>query len=79
MINESILRKIQQTILGDINAKIERGCFRPIVGIETLHKNSNDNGEKTNICKMSIVVSSTYCPQKNIHKNAYTVRPCNRS
>lgn len=35
--------------MGDINAKVGRGCFRPTVGIETLHENSNDNEEKTNI------------------------------
>jgi len=73
MINGSILRKIQQIIMVWLKCKGRKeDVFRPTIGIETLHKSSNDNGVRQICLKMSIVVSSTYYPYKNIHNPIWT-------
>lgn len=44
MIHDSIPRRLQKIILGDFNAKIGReDVFRPIIGRESIHEESNDN------------------------------------
>lgn len=45
MIYDSILRRIQKIILGNFNAKVGReDVFRPTIGRESFHEESNDKG-----------------------------------
>jgi len=60
-----------EILLGDFNAKFGRkGIFKPTIGNETLHQDSNDNGVRTvNFATSKIlVVKSTKFPHGNIHK-----------
>jgi len=58
-------------LLGDFNAKVEReNIFKPTIGQESLHQNSNDNGVRlVNFAtSKNLVVRSTMFPHRNIHK-----------
>ena len=58
-------------LLGDFNAKVGRdNIFKPIIGQESLHQYSNDNGvRKVNFAiSKNLVVKSTMFPHRNIHK-----------
>jgi len=58
-------------ILGDMNAKIGREkMYKPVIGQQSIHKESNDNGEWLIdfIVSRNMIVSSTYFPHKRIHK-----------
>ena len=58
-------------LLGDFNAKVEReNIFRPTIGQDSLHQDSNDNGVRlVNFAtSKTLVVNSTMFPHRNIHK-----------
>ncbi|XP_025405340.1 craniofacial development protein 2-like, partial [Sipha flava] len=58
-------------IVGDFNAKIGReNIYRPIIGPNSLHEISNDNGTKLIhfASSQELTISSTYFPRKYIHK-----------
>ena len=58
-------------LLGDCNAKVGReNSFKPTIGQESLHQDSNDNGVRiVNFAtSQNLVVKSTMFPHRNIHK-----------
>ena len=62
-------------LLGDFNAKVGReNIFRPTIGKESLHQDSNDNGVRlVNFgTSKNLVVKSTMFPHRNIHKYTWT-------
>ena len=62
-------------LLGDFNAKLGReDIFKPIIGQESLHQDSNDNGVRlVNFAtSKNLVVKSTMFPHRNIHKYTWT-------
>jgi hypothetical protein len=62
-------------LLGDFNAKLGReDTFKPMIGNESLHEDSNDNGVRVvNFATSKIlVVKSTMFPHQNIHKYTWT-------
>uniref|UniRef100_A0A2S2P671 Craniofacial development protein 2 n=1 Tax=Schizaphis graminum TaxID=13262 RepID=A0A2S2P671_SCHGA len=61
-------------VLGDFNVKIgKEEVYRPTIGRDSLHDTSNDNGTRLiNFCMTNgMVVSSTYFPRKDIHKQTW--------
>jgi len=62
-------------LLGDCNAKVGReNSFKPTIGEESLHQDSNDNGVRlVNFAtSQNLVVKSTMFPHRNIHKYTWT-------
>ena len=62
-------------LLGDFNAKVRRGnIFKPTIGNESLHLDSNDNGVRiVNFAtSKNLVLKSTMFPHQNIHKYTWT-------
>jgi hypothetical protein len=62
-------------LLRDFNAKVGReDIFKPIIGNESLHKVSNDNGVRVvNFAtSKNLIVKSTTFPRHDIHKHAWT-------
>ena len=62
-------------LLGDFNAKFGReDIFEPIIGQESPHQDSNDNGVRlVNFAtSKNLVVKSTMFPHRNIHKYTWT-------
>jgi hypothetical protein len=62
-------------LLGDFNAKVGReDIFKPIIGNESLHEASNDNGlGAVNFATLkNLIVKSTTFPQRDIHKHTWT-------
>ena len=62
-------------ILGYFNAKVGReNIFKPTIGNESLHQDSNDNGIRLVNFAISknLVVKSTMFPHRNIHKYTWT-------
>jgi exonuclease III len=58
-------------LLGDFNVKLRReDIFKPTIGKESLHEDSNDNGVRVlNFAtSKNLVVKSTMFPHRNIHK-----------
>jgi len=58
-------------LLGDFNTKVGReDIFKPIIGQEILHQDSNDNGFRiVNFAtSKNLVVKSTMFLHRNIHK-----------
>jgi hypothetical protein len=58
-------------LLGDFNAKVGReDIFKPTIGNKSLHKTSNDDGVRVvNFASSkNVVVKSTMCPHRKIHK-----------
>jgi hypothetical protein len=58
-------------LLGDSNAKVGReDIFRPTIGNESWHENSNDNGVRivNFAASKNLIVKSTMFPHRNIHK-----------
>ena len=58
-------------LLGDFNAKVGReNIFKPTIGNESLHQDSDDNGVRlVNFAtSKNLVVKSTMFPHRNIHK-----------
>ena len=61
-------------VLGDCNAQIGREeGLRPVIGLHSLHENSNDNGLRTvNFAtSKNMSVASTMFPHRNIHKGTW--------
>ena len=59
-------------LLGDFNAKVGReNIFKPTIGNESLHQDSNDNGVRIVNFAMSknLVVKSMMFPHRDIHKH----------
>jgi len=64
-----------QILLGDSNAKVGReNGFKPTIGQESLHHDSNDNGVRlVNFAtSQNLVFKSTMFPHRNIHKYTWT-------
>ena len=62
-------------LLGDFNAKIGReNIFKPTIGNESLHQDSNDNGVRiVNFATTkNLVVKSKMFPHRDIHKYTWT-------
>jgi hypothetical protein len=62
-------------IMGDFNEKVGReNIFKPTIGNERLHENSNDNGVRVvNFATpKNLVVRSTMFPHRKIHKYTWT-------
>jgi len=62
-------------LLGDFNAEVGREIiFKPTVGNESLHQDSNDNGVGiVNFAtSKNLVVKSMMFPHQNIHKYTWT-------
>ena len=62
-------------LLGDFNAKVGReNIFKPTIGNESLHQDSNDNGVRiVNFAtSKNLVVKSTMFAHRNIHKCTWT-------
>jgi len=62
-------------LLGDFNANVGReNIFNPTTGQESLHQDSNDNGDRlVNFAtSKNLVVKSTIFPHRNIHKYTWT-------
>ena len=62
-------------LLGDFNAKVGREhIFKPTIGKESLHQDSNDNGVRlVNFAtSKNLVVKSTMFPHRNIHNYTWT-------
>jgi len=64
-----------EMLLGDFNAKVGReNIFKPTIGQESLHQDSNDNEVRlVNFATSKhLVVKSTMYPHRNIHKYTWT-------
>jgi len=62
-------------LLGDFNAKVGReNIFKPTIGQESIHQDSNDNGVRlVNFAtSKNLVVKSMMFPHWNIHKYTWT-------
>ena len=62
-------------LLGDFNAKVgSENIFKPTVGKESLHQDSNDNGVRiVNFAtSKNLVVKSTMLPHRDFHKFTWT-------
>jgi hypothetical protein len=71
-------------LLGDFNAKVgteegrEGGHFKSVIGNESLHEASNDNGVRALNFETSknLSVKSTTFPHGDIHKHTWNSRDC---
>jgi len=62
-------------LLGDFNAKVGReNIFKPTIGNESLHRDSNDNGARiVNFAtSKNLVVKITMALHRNFHKHTWT-------
>src|SRR5215510_15103928 len=62
-------------LLGDFNAKVRKeDIFKPTIGNDSLHQDSNDNGVRTvNFAtSKNLLVKSTMFPHRNVHKYTWT-------
>ena len=62
-------------LLGDFNTKVGReNIFKPTIGNDSLHQDSNDNGVRivNFVASKNLVVKSTMFPHRNIHKYTWT-------
>jgi hypothetical protein len=62
-------------LLGYFNVKLRReDIFKPIIGNESLHEASNDNGIRVvNFAtSKSLIIKSTTFPHRDIHKYTWT-------
>jgi hypothetical protein len=62
-------------LLGNFNANLGReNTFKLIIGNESLHEASNDNGVRvvTSATSKNLIVKSTTFPQLDIHKHTWT-------
>jgi hypothetical protein len=68
-------RYYTKMLLGDYNAKVGReDIFKPIIGNESLHEASNDNGVRVvnYATSKNLIVKSTTFPHCNIHEHTLT-------
>jgi hypothetical protein len=59
-------------LLGDFNANVGREVpFKPVIGKESLHEASNDNGARVVnfAASKNLIVKSTTFPHRDIHKH----------
>jgi hypothetical protein len=59
-------------LLGDFNVKVgTEDIFKPIIGNESLHEASNDNGVRVVnfAASKNLIVKSTTFPHRDIHKH----------
>ena len=64
-----------KSLLEDFNGKVGReNIFKPIIGQESVHQDSNDNGVRLVkfATSKNLVVKSTMFPHRNIHKCTWT-------
>jgi hypothetical protein len=62
-------------LLGDVSTKVGReDIFKPVIGNESLHEASNDNGVRVvNFANSkNLIVKSTTFPHREIHKYTWT-------
>jgi len=62
-------------LLGDFNVKVRReNIFKPTIGNESLHQDSNDNGVRIVrfVTSKNLVVKSWMFPHRHIHKYTWT-------
>jgi hypothetical protein len=62
-------------LVGDSNAKVGReDIFKPVIGSESLHEATNNNGFKVvNFAtSKNLIVQSTTFPHRYIHKHTWT-------
>ena len=62
-------------LLGVFNVKVgKKNIFKPTIGNENLHQNSNDNGVRiiSFATSKNLVVKNTVFPHLNIHKHTWT-------
>jgi hypothetical protein len=62
-------------LLGDFNAKVGReNIFKPTIGNESLHQDSNDNGVRiiNFATSKNLVLNSTMFQHRNIRKHIWT-------
>jgi exonuclease III len=68
-------RYYMKILLGDFNAKVGReDIFKPIIGNESIHETSNDNGVRVvNFAtSKNLIVKSPTFPHRDIHKHTWT-------
>lgn len=78
MLYDSLPNWKPKIVIGDFNAKISRETmFRPTIGKESLHRETNENGNMlvTSASNRNMVISSTMFPHKDIHKQTW-ISPC---
>ena len=71
---DSCPRRDVKIVIGDMNAKVGReAMYRPVIGPDSLHAVSNDNGHRcvNFAASRGIVVRSTFFPRKGIHKSTW--------
>ena len=64
-------RRDVKIVIGDMNAQVGReAMYRPVIGPNSLHIASNDNGQRcvNFAASRGMVVRSTFFPRKDIHK-----------
>ena len=64
-------RRDVKIVIGDMNAQVGReAMYRPVIGPNSLHAASNDNGQRcvNFAASHGMVVRSTFFPRKDIHK-----------
>jgi hypothetical protein len=64
-----------KSLLGDFNVKVGRAdIFKPVIGNESLHEASNDNGFRVvNFATLkNLIVKSTTFLHRDIHKHTWT-------
>ena len=72
---DHFLKYHKKMLLGDFNGKVGReNIFKPTIGQESLHQDSNDNeGRLVNFAtSKNLVLKSTMFPHRNIHKYTWT-------
>jgi len=71
---DNIPRESIKIVVGDFNAQVGReNIFKPIVGKESLHQESNNNGMRLiSLCTdKGLVISSTQFQRKDIYKHTW--------
>ena len=74
-VSDHFPRYYMKILLGDFNAKVgSEDIFKPTIGNESPHQDSNDNGVRiVNFAtSKNLVVKSTMFPPRNIHKCTWT-------
>jgi hypothetical protein len=72
---DKFLKCYMEILLGDFNAKVDREhIFKPTIGNENLHENSNGNGIRVvNFAtSKNLIVKNTIILNHNIHKFTWT-------
>jgi len=72
---DNFLKYHMKILLGDFNVKVGReNIFKPTIGNESLHQDSNDNGIRivNFTTSKNLVVKNAMFPHRNIHKYSWT-------